>query len=143
VVEVTRQLQLFLSVVAGVLASFLGGWDKPLEVFAVVSVVDALLGTLLAIVAGNFTWQKAVDGASGKVKHLLLIGVAAALDGLAVYYMQQVGFSGLTNFPLHEIACVYYIISEAGSIIKLVGDVPSAIPDFLDKLRSLIGENAK
>lgn len=130
-----------LSAVLGTLAALLGGWDIPLAVFASVTLADSFLGTLFALARGKFSWTLAVDGATRKAGHVVLIGVAYGLDSVGAYYAAQAGAREL-NLPLHEITACYYIISETASLVRQVGDAPKALTAALDKLRGIIGEGA-
>lgn len=118
----------FAAVVAGVITSFLGGWDTALKVLLLFVILDYATGVVAA------WYEKRLDsdvGFKGICKKILLfvpIGIG--------YYMDQLLGQG---HMLRSIAIWFYLVNEGLSVLENLGrlevPVPQALLEALNQLR--------
>ena len=129
----------FISAMAGVVASFLGGWSFAIQTLIVFMVIDYITGIIVAGVFKNSTKTKngslkSIAGFKGickKVCILLAVGVAVRLDKIAG-----------TDF-VHNTVIIAYCINELISIIENWGLMGLYVPPQLQKAIEILSENNK
>lgn len=123
------------------------GWLIFLWVLAMA--LDYISGTAAAIKSG--TWSSAVarEGLWHKLGEILAMLVAALLDiAIGVFLPQIPGIPVTLEYTvfLVPLVCVWYILTEAGSVVENVGKMGAPIPGWLAKaiasLRDKVDQSA-
>ena len=142
----------FKAAISAVIALFtaLWGWAGWLIFLWVLAMaLDYISGTAAAIKSG--TWSSAVarEGLWHKLGEILAMLVAALLDiAIGVVLPQIPGIPATIEYTvfLVPLVCVWYILTEAGSVIENVGKMGAHIPGWLRKaissLRDKVDQSA-
>lgn len=128
------------SMIGGVLASAIGGWDILIQGLFTVMVLDVITG--LAMALGLRTSPKTPDGGfSGRV---FAKGIAQKVLIVAVVFIAVVIDTVLGVEMLRDIVILFYILEESMSIIEnarsLGVPIPRKLMQLLDVLESEIDE---
>lgn len=129
----------FKAAVSAVIALFtaLWGWAGWLIFLWVAAMgLDYISGTAAAIKRGEWSSKVAREGLWHKLGEILAILVAALLDvAIGVVLPQIPGITSAIEFTvfLVPLVCVWYILTEAGSVVENVGNMGAPIPGWLKK----------
>lgn len=123
----------FFAFAATVITGFLGGFDSLLYALVVFIVVDYVSGVLAAIVTHALNCDVGLRGIAKKVLLLILVGVAATLDGV----------TGLAD-PWIRTAVIWFLLANEGfSILENVAragvPVPAVLTRILEQMRDKDG----
>lgn len=123
----------FFAFAATVITGFLGGFDSLLYALVVFIVVDYVSGVLAAIVTHALNSDVGLRGIAKKVLLLILVGVAATLDGV----------TGLAD-PWIRTAVIWFLLANEGfSILENVAragvPVPAVLTRILEQMRDKDG----
>lgn len=133
-----EQINTFKAAVAAVCAALtaLWGWFGWLAVaWVVLMAIDYLTGSIAAIRAGNWASGVARDGLYHKAGSFVAALTAGILD-LVLGHL--IGNAPITlpfeyNALLCPLVLVWYILTEAGSIVENAGALGAPIPSWLTK----------
>ncbi len=113
------------------------GWSGWLiAVLAVMMAADYLTGSAAAIKRGEWSSAVAREGLWHKAGMLAAVLVAIALDVTAAIVLQHVpavDFGGAYKAAVLPVVCVWYILTEFGSILENAGALGAPIPAILRK----------
>lgn len=129
----------FKAAVSAVIALFtaLWGWAGWLIFLWVLAMgLDYISGTAAAIKRGEWSSKVAREGLWHKLGEILAMLVAALLDiaiGVALPQIPGVPVTLEYTVFLVPLVCVWYILTEAGSVIENVGKMGAPIPAWLTK----------
>lgn len=130
-----EQIKWICAAVGGFFSYIFGGLDQLLTILLVFIVIDFISGFVKAWVKKEFSSSVFYIGGLKKVGILLLVAVAAQLDGL---------FSD-GNAVLRVTVITYYIANEGFSILENWGalglPLPKALKNALVKLNDKAGES--
>ena len=130
----------FKAAIAAVCAALtaLWGWFGWVVFAWVVSmVIDYLTGSAAALRVGEWSSKAARDGIWHKVGSIVAVIVAALLDVVIGHLLSNVPGVELPftySVLLSPLVVVWYILTEAGSIIENAGALGAPIPDWLTKM---------
>lgn len=114
--------------VVGLLATLLGGWDKPLQILVVLMVADYVSGILGAIKTKSVNSEVMFWGGIRKITILFVIGLAVLIDG----------WIGGDSAVFRTLAVYYYAGREGLSVMENLGIlgvyIPPKIKEFLEQL---------
>ena len=125
---------------AGVIAIFtaLWGWFGWVVFAWIVSmIIDYLTGSAAALRAGEWSSKAARDGIWHKVGSIVAVIVAALLDVVIGHLLANVPGVELPftyTVLLSPLVVIWYILTEAGSIIENAGALGAPIPVWLTKM---------
>ena len=129
----------FKAAVSAVIALFtaLWGWAGWLIFLWVLAMgLDYISGTAAAIKRGEWSSTVAREGLWHKLGEILAMLVAALLDiAIGVVLPQIPGIPAGIEYTvfLVPLVCVWYILTEAGSVVENVGHMGAPIPGWLKK----------
>lgn len=129
----------FKAAVSAVFALFtaLWGWAGWLIFLWVLAMgLDYISGTAAAIKRGEWSSTVAREGLWHKLGEILAMLVAALLDiAIGVVLPQIPGIPAGIEYTvfLVPLVCVWYILTEAGSVVENVGHMGAPIPGWLKK----------
>lgn len=129
----------FKAAVSAVIALFtaLWGWAGWLIFLWVAAMgLDYISGTAAAIKRGEWSSTVAREGLWHKLGEILAMLVAALLDiAIGVVLPQIPGIPVTLEYTvfLVPLVCVWYILTEAGSVVENVGKMGAPIPGWLRK----------
>lgn len=110
------------------------GWLIFLWVLAMA--LDYISGTAAAIKRGEWSSTVAREGLWHKLGEILAMLVAALLDiAIGVVLPQIPGVPATIEYTvfLVPLVCVWYLLTEAGSVVENVGNMGAPIPGWLRK----------
>lgn len=123
------------------------GWLVLAWVFCMA--LDYVTGTCAAWASGSWSSSVARDGVWHKVGCIVAVMLASLLD--LVVELVLGNFPGITfpfvyNGLLGPLVLMWYILTEAGSIVENVGELGAPVPDWLksaiEKLKDRVNEQA-
>lgn len=116
-----------LTVVVGVLLSFLGGFDILLKALFVFMIVDYITGILSGIINKKLSSKVGFKGILKKVLILFVIAIAVQLDTI------------MNTDVIRSITIMFYIANEGISILENTANAgakyPQKIIDVLEQLK--------
>ena len=130
----------FKAAIAAVCAALtaLWGWFGWVVVaWIVFMVIDYLTGSAAALRAGEWSSKSARDGIWHKMGSIVAVIVAAVLDVVIGHLLANVPGVELPftySVLLGPLVVVWYILTEAGSIIENAGALGAPIPTWLTKM---------
>ena len=130
----------FKAAVAAVLGGLtaLWGWFGWVVFAWIVSmIIDYLTGSAAALRAGEWSSKAARDGIWHKVGSIVAVIVAALLDVVIGHLLANVPGVELPftyTVLLSPLVVIWYILTEAGSIIENAGALGAPIPVWLTKM---------
>lgn len=130
----------FKAVVAAVCAALtaLWGWFGWVVVaWVCFMVIDYITGSCAALRAGEWSSKSARDGIWHKLGSIVAVIVAALLDEVIAHLLANVPSVELPftyTVLLAPLVVVWYILTEAGSIIENAGSLGAPIPAWLAKM---------
>lgn len=134
-----ENINAFKAAIASVCAALtaLWGWFGWVVFAWVVSmIIDYLTGSAAALRAGEWSSKAARDGIWHKLGSIVAVIVAALLDVVIGHLLANVPGVELPftyTVLLGPLVVVWYILTEAGSIIENAGALGAKIPAFLRK----------
>lgn len=120
----------------GLLTALWGWFGWLLIGWAAFMVLDYITGTLAAIKSGTWSSEVAREGRFHKIGSFLAVVVAVGLDliiGLALNQAPEELLPFTYSFVISPVTVVWYMLTEAGSIIENAGELGAPIPTFLSK----------
>ncbi len=134
-----ENINVFKATVAAILAALtaLWGWFGWLVLAWIgMMVIDYITGSMAAAKAGEWSSSKARDGIWHKTGCIFAVIVAGVLD---LVIGQIFGNSGVTlPFVYSVLLCpmvlIWYVLTEAGSIVENAGALGAPVPPWLAKL---------
>ena len=136
-IENVNRFKAGVSAVAALFTALWGwfGWLVVAWVFCMA--LDYLTGTMAALKAGEWSSEKARNGLWHKVGAIVAVLVAGILDLVVGQFLGNVVPPGALPFVYTVFLCplvvVWYIFTEAGSIVENAGKMGSRIPEWLRK----------
>lgn len=126
------------------LLTALWGWAGWLAVLWLAAMaLDYASGTANAIMHGEWSSEKARKGLWHKLGEILAVLVGVLLDiAIGVVLPNIPGFPADFSYTvfLVPLICVWYIITEAGSIVENVGKMGGPVPAWLRKAIAWFGK---
>ncbi|OME86551.1 holin [Paenibacillus lautus] len=114
--------------VLGLLATLLGGWDKPLQILVVLMVADYITGILGAVKTKAVNSEVMFWGGIRKITILFVVGLAVLIDG----------WVGGDSAVFRTLAVYFYAGREGLSVMENLGIlgvyIPPKIKEFLEQL---------
>ena len=135
----------FKAAVAAVCAALtaLWGWFGWLVVaWIVCMIIDYATGSAAALRAGEWSSKTARDGIWHKLGSVVAVIVAAVLDmviGRLLAHVPGVELPFTYTVLLCPMVVIWYILTEAGSIIENAGALGAPIPAWLTKMIASLG----
>ena len=111
------------------------GWVIVIWICAMV--LDYLTGSFAAIYMGKWTSRKASQGLWHKLGSIAAVLVAALCDIALGVVIDGIGAQAVTNWIggsmtfATPMVCIWYIITEAGSVLENADKLGAKIPKFL------------
>ena len=139
-----ENINAFKAAVAAVCAALtaLWGWFGWVVFAWVVSmVIDYLTGSAAALRAGEWSSKSARDGIWHKLGSIVAVIVAALLDVVIRRLLANVPGVELPftySVLLSPLVVIWYILTEAGSIIENAGALGAPIPAWLTKMIAVL-----
>ena len=130
----------FKAAVAAVCAALtaLWGWFGWLVVaWIVCMIIDYATGSAAALRAGEWSSKTARDGIWHKLGSVVAVIVAAVLDmviGRLLAHVPGVELPFTYTVLLCPLVVIWYILTEAGSIIENIGALGAPVPGWLRKM---------
>lgn len=136
----------FKTTVTAILAAMtaLWGWFGWVVVeWIICMAIDYLMGSAAALRAGEWSSSKARDGIWHKVKSIAAVVISAILDMVIRIVLENCGFNFSIDYSvlLSPLVAVWYILTEAGSIVENAGALGVPIPDRLKKAIAVLKSN--
>lgn len=106
--------------------------------------IDYLTGSAAALRAGEWSSSVARDGIWHKVGSIVAVVVAAILDmviSTIISNIPNVTLPFTYSVLLGPLVVIWYILTEAGSIIENVGALGAPIPTWLSKMIETLKSN--
>ena len=106
--------------------------------------IDYLTGSAAALRAGEWSSSVARDGIWHKVGSIVAVVVAAILDmviSTVISNIPNVTLPFTYSVLLGPLVVIWYILTEAGSIIENVGALGAPIPAWLSKMIETLKSN--
>lgn len=126
-------------------AAVLGWRGILLILFVAAMAFDYISGSIAAAGKGEWTSQAARDGIRHKVGMLFIVAVAAGVD-IVLRTAQYTGVLVL-NSPYKSIflplTMIWYLITEAGSILENAAEMGAPVPPFLLKVIGKIKQDTE
>lgn len=135
-----EHINAFKAAIAAVCAALtpLWGWFGWVVFAWIVSmIIDYLTGSAAALRAGEWSSKAARDGIWHKVGSIVAVIVAALLDVVIGHLLANVPGVELPftyTVLLSPLVVIWYILTEAGSIIENAGALGAPIPVWLTKM---------
>lgn len=135
---VEERIKVFKAALSAAMAllTTLWGWFGWLIVAWVVCMgLDCLTGTMAAMKAGEWSSAKAREGLWRKTGCIMAVTAAGVLDLVAGHLLAGIPAALPFEYTvfLCPLAVVWYILTEAGSIIENAGELGAPIPGWLKK----------
>jgi toxin secretion/phage lysis holin len=117
-----------LVVVGGIIVTFLGGWDKPLQFLLVLMGADYITGILGAIKTKSMNSETMYWGGIRKVTVLFVVGLSSLVDG----WLQS-------EAPIFRTAAIFFYAGREGlSVVENLGvlgvPLPGKLREWLEQL---------
>lgn len=141
-----EHINAFKTTVTAILAAMtaLWGWFGWVVVAWIICMaIDYLTGSAAALRAGEWSSSKARDGIWHKVGSIAAVVISAILDMVIRIVLENCGFNFSFDYSvlLSPLVVVWYILTEAGSIIENAGALGAPIPDRLKKAIAALKSN--
>ena len=140
-----EHINTFKAAIAAICAALtaLWGWFGWVVFAWVVSmIIDYLTGSAAALRTGEWSSKAARDGIWHKVGSIVAVIVAALLDVVIGHLLANVPGVELPftySVLLSPLVVIWYILTEAGSIIENAGALGAPIPAWLTKMVATLG----
>ena len=139
--EPTKVIEIKAAVTAALaFLTALWGWvGWAVVVWIAAMLLDYLTGTLAAQSRGEWDSKKAREGLWHKLGSIVAVLVAAMCDIALGVVIDGIGVEEVTDWIggsmtfATPMVCIWYIITEAGSILENADKLGAKIPDFLRK----------
>ena len=108
--------------------------------------IDYLTGSAAALRAGKWSSHAARDGIWHKVGAIVAVVVAAILDlviGTMIANIPNITLPFTYSSVLAPLVVIWYILTEAGSIIENVGALGAPVPPWLSKMIETLRNNVE
>ena len=140
-----ENINAFKAAVSAILAALtaLWGWFGWLVIaWVVCMVIDYLTGSAAAIRAGNWSSSVARDGLWHKLGAIVAVLVAGILDMVLGHLLGKVPIALPFKYTvfLCPLVVVWYLLTEAGSIVENAGALGAPIPNWLSKAIAVFKE---
>ncbi|MCP3807114.1 phage holin family protein [Paenibacillus sp. Lou8.1] len=117
-----------MTMLIGLIVTFLGGWDKPLQVLLTMMVLDYIFGVAVAIKNKKMDSDVMFWGGIRKATVLMVVGLSAQIDD----WLQP-------DAPIFRIAAIYFYAGREGlSLAENLGamgiPLPFKLKSFLKQL---------
>lgn len=133
----------------GALTALWGWFGWVVVAWVVCMVIDYAAGSAAALRAGEWSSKSARDGIWHKLGSVVAVMVAAVLDtviGHLLANLPGVELPFTYTVLLCPLVVIWYILTEAGSIIENAGALGAPVPEWLAKaiaaLKSQVDESA-
>ena len=133
----------------GALTALWGWFGWVVVAWVVCMVIDYAAGSAAALRAGEWSSKSARDGIWHKLGSVVAVMVAAILDtviGHLLVNLPGVELPFTYTVLLCPLVVIWYILTEAGSIIENAGALGAPVPEWLAKaiaaLKSQVDESA-
>lgn len=106
--------------------------------------IDYITGSFAALRAGEWSSSTARDGIWHKVGSIVAVVVAAILDmviGMIIANIPNITLPFTYSVLLGPLVVIWYILTEAGSIIENAGALGAPIPPWLSKMIEALRNN--
>ena len=126
-----------VAAVVGCLTALWGWFGWVVFAWIVSMIIDYLTGSAAALRAGEWSSKAARDGIWHKVGSIVAVIVAALLDVVIGHLLANVPGVELPftyTVLLSPLVVIWYILTEAGSIIENAGALGAPIPVWLTKM---------
>ena len=123
--------------VCAALTALWGWFGWVVVAWIVFMVIDYITGSCAALRAGEWSSKSARDGIWHKVGGVVAVIVAAVLDAVIARLLDNVPGVDLPftyTVLLGPLVIIWYILTEAGSIIENAGALGAPIPAWLKKM---------
>ena len=125
-----------------VIAYLCKSFNELLVVLGFIIISDYILGTMTALIKGQWSYKKGIAGAIKKLGCIFLVMIAFLLDLTITYLTDTVGLS----LPLHGIfglAITCYLIGTEGlSCLRTLAVLGLPIPSMMKKAFGLLSDTA-
>lgn len=122
-----NHISIYVGIVGGVIAGFLGGWDMLLKTLVFMACADYLTGVIRGIYTKTLSSEIGFKGLLKKIVMFIVIAVAYEIQLLLK-----------NTIPLREVVSTFYISNEALSILENAAmfiPIPQKLKDVLLQLR--------
>ena len=130
--DLIKSIKLCIAVIATFITSYLGGFDKTLEILCLMIALDFITGLLKAIVNKNVSSRRCFEGVIKKTCYFILIAIAYSISGFNPHY------SGMVR----DLVCYYLIATDALSVLENIGDCGVPYPKFLRDILEQLKDNS-
>lgn len=135
--ETALEIKAFFTAIAAFGTALFGwvGWIVVIWLFAIV--LDYITGSAAAAKAGEWSSKTAREGLWHKLGSIVAVLVAAMCDIALGVVIDGIGAQAVTDWLggsmtfATPMVCIWYIITEAGSILENADKLGAKIPDFL------------
>ena len=150
--ETALEIKAFFAAIGAFGTALFGwvGWVVVIWLFALV--LDYITGSAAAAKAGEWSSKTAREGLWHKLGSIVAVLVAAMCDIALGVVIDGIGVEEVTDWIggsmtfATPMVCIWYIITEAGSILENADKLGAKIPKFLrnrlDKLKDTVEEKA-
>lgn len=142
------EIKLFFTAVCTAFTTIFGWFGWVVLLWLVLMVIDWITGSAAANKAGKWSSAVAREGIRHKGACIAVVACAGALDiiiGLILSHLEGFTLPFKYTVAFSVIVVLWYIFTEAGSIIENAGKLGAPIPKFLCKwievLKTKIEEN--
>lgn len=137
--ETALEIKAFFAAIGAFGTALFGwvGWVVVIWLFALV--LDYITGSAAAAKAGEWSSKTAREGLWHKAGSIAAVLVAAMCDIALGVVIDGIGAQAVTDWIggsmtfATPMVCIWYIITEAGSILENADKLGAKIPDFLRK----------
>lgn len=121
--------------ILGLLTAFWGWLGWLVVAWVAAMILDYITGTCAAIKAGTWSSKVARDGVWHKLGAILAVLAAGLLDLVLGQLMAVVPLELPFSYTalLCPVVIIWYILTEAGSIVENAGELGAPIPGWLEK----------
>ena len=133
-----------LAAVGAALTALWGWFGWVVVAWIVLMVIDYVTGSAAALRAGEWASKTARDGIWHKLGSVVAVMAAAILDVVIGHLLRNVPGVELPfayTVVLCPLVVVWYILTEAGSIIENAGALGAPIPAWLTKMVASLGSS--
>ena len=127
-----KSIKLCIAAIATLITSYLGGFDKTLEILCLMIVLDFITGLMKAIVNKNVSSRRCFEGVIKKTCYFILIAIAYSISGFNPQYSDMV----------RDLVCYYLIATDALSVLENIGDCGVPYPKFLRDILEQLKDNS-
>lgn len=142
-----ENINAFKAAITAILAAMtaLWGWFGWIVVAWIACMaIDYITGSFAALRAGEWSSSTARDGIWHKVGSIVAVVVAAILDmviGMIIDNIPNITLPFTYSVLLGPLVVIWYILTEAGSIIENAGALGAPIPPWLSKMIEALRNN--